>query len=329
MPAAAFFWIALNYGLASLIIQLLFCIARRLLSRGEIFMTVKECRLPYILVADDDSSEARAAANAAFQIARVQDLAIRGLYVADESLTLDTYASYQAELPLLPDSNDYGRQPTSRAELMRWFENQGTLALDQLQAAGKEAGVSVTTELLAGGVSELVLRKAAKARLLAIGRRGHEHKDAAESLGHNFRKIAHHVHVPMLVGGNKTPSLHRLLLAYNGRAHANDAHTWAVKLQRALSAEMIVLTIREDTDSSHDAVNLEEIQNRLAHSGLAACRFLTARGRPENEIAAVALANDVDLIILGRYRHSAVLEWLVGSTVDRLLRATSLPMLIA
>jgi nucleotide-binding universal stress UspA family protein len=92
---------------------------------------------------------------------------------------------------------------------------------------------------------------------------------------------------------------------------------------------MIVLTIREDTDSSHDAVNLEEIQNRLAHSGLAACRFLTARGRPENEIAAVALANDVDLIILGRYRHSAVLEWLVGSTVDRLLRATSLPMLIA
>ena len=292
-------------------------------------MKDKECELPYILVADDDSLEARAAAKTAFQIARVQDLPIRGLYVADESLMLDTYASYHAELPLLLDSDNYGREPTSRAELMRWFENQGTLALDRLQASGKEVGVSVTTELLAGGVSELVLRNAAKARLLAIGRRGHGHKEVADSLGHNFRKIAHHVHLPMLVGGKKTPSLHRLLLAYHGQAHANDALNWAIKLKRDLSAEVIVLAIREDTDSGNGAVSLEEIKNRLAHSDLAASRFLTGQGRPSNEIAAAAVANDVDLIILGRYRHSAVLEWLVGSTVDRLLRATSLPVLIA
>ena len=292
-------------------------------------MKDKECELPYILVADDDSLEARAAAKTAFQIARVQDLSIRGLYVADESLMLDTYASYHAELPLLLDSDNYGREPTSRAELMRWFENQGTLALDWLQAAGKEAGVSVITELLAGGVPELVLRDAAKARLLAIGRRGHRHKDASDSLGHNFRKIAHHVNLPILVGGKKTPSLHRLLLAYHGQAHANDALVYSALLQRDLSAEVIVLNVREDTDSSHGAVSLEEIKNRLAHSDLTAYRFLTGKGRPSNEIATVAAANDVDLIILGRYRHSAVLEWLVGSTVDRLLRATSLPVLIA
>jgi nucleotide-binding universal stress UspA family protein len=300
-----------------------------LFSKGKIFMTDKKCELPYILIANDDSSGARAAAKAAFQIARAQDLTIKGLYVADESLTLDTYASYQDELPLLPDSNDYGREPKSRAELMLWFENQGTLALDWLQAAGKEAGVPVTTELLAGGVSELVLRNAAKARLLAIGRRGHGHKDVSDSLGHNFRKIAHHVHLPMLVGGKERPSLHRLLLAYHGRAHANDALTWAEKLQRDLSAEVMVLAIREDTDSSHGAVGLKEIENQLSHSDLTAGRFLTGQGRPSNEIAAAAVANSVDLIIMGRYRHSAVVEWLVGSTVDRLLRATSLPVLIA
>lgn len=292
-------------------------------------MMDKENGLPHILIADDDSSAARAAAKAAFQIARVQDLATRGLYVADESLTLDTYASYQAELELLPDSNDYDREPKSRAELMSWFEYQGTLALDWLQAAGKEAGVSVTTQLLAGGVSELVLRNAAKARLLAIGRRGHHHRDDLESLGYNFSKIAHHAHLPILVGGEKTPSMKRLLLAYHGQAHAKDALTWTVNLQRDLSAEVIVLTVLEYTDSSHGTVRLEEIKNRLAHSGLTAYRFLTGQGRPANEIAGVAAANDVDLIILGRYRHSAVVKWLVGSTVDRLLRATPSPVLIA
>jgi nucleotide-binding universal stress UspA family protein len=75
-------------------------------------------------------------------------------------------------------------------------------------------------------------------------------------------------------------------------------------------------------------MSLEAIRAKLAQSGLNAYRFLTARGQPSSEIAATASANDVDLIILGRYRHSAMVEWMVGSTVDRLLRATSLPMLI-
>ena len=96
-----------------------------------------------------------------------------------------------------------------------------------------------------------------------------------------------------------------------------------------VSAEVMVLAIHEDTNSGHGAVNLEEIKNRLAHSDLAACRFLSGQGRPSNEIAVAAAANDVDLVILGRYRHSAVVEWMVGSTVDRLLRATSLPVFIA
>jgi nucleotide-binding universal stress UspA family protein len=293
-------------------------------------MTSTKCRLPYILVAEDHSLESRAAAHAALQIARNQDLTIEGLYVVDEVLALDTYANYHAELSVLSNgSNNGGREPTSRAELVSWFEKQGKVALNWLETAGMEAGVPVTTKLLAGGVSELVLRDAAQARLLAIGRRGYSHKDDPESLGHNFRKIAHHVHLPMLVGGKKTPSLHRLLLAYHGQAHANEALAWTAQLQRDLSAEVIVLNVCEETESCQGAVSLEEIEDRLAHSDLAAHRFLTGQGQPAAEIAATAAANDVDLIILGHYRHSALVEWLVGSTVDRLLRATSLPVLIA
>ncbi len=159
---------------------------------------------PYILVANDNSLEARAAANAALQIARNQNLAVRGLYVVEEVLALDTYANYRAELPL-PSivRNDRSRQPSSRAELMSWLEKQGEVALHWLESACTKAGVPVTTKLLAGGVSELVLRNTARARLLAIGRRGHGHKDDSESLGLHFRKIAHHAHLPMLLGGEK------------------------------------------------------------------------------------------------------------------------------
>lgn len=298
--------------------------------KEKLFMPETETGFPYILVANDNSLEARAAAKAALQIARNQNLAVRGLYVVEEVLALDTYANYRAELPL-PSivRNDRSRQPSSRAELMSWLEKQGEVALHWLETASSKAGVPLTTKLLAGGVSELVLRNAARARLLAIGRRGHGHKDDLKPLGHNFRKIAHHAHLPMLVGGKKTPSLHRILLAYHGQSYANEALAWTVKLQRDLSAEVIVLSVCEDTETGQGDLNIKEIEARLAHSDLAAYRFLTGQGRPAPEMASVATANDVDLIIVGRYRHSAPVEWLVGSTVDRLLRATPLPVLIA
>jgi len=293
-------------------------------------VTDAENRSPYILVAVDYSTEARAAAEAAIQIARNQNLAIRGLYVVDEGLALDTYANYHAELPLLSRAtNGDLREPTSRAELMSWFETQGNVALNWLQTACAEAGVPVTTSLLAGGVPEMVIREAAQAQMLALGRRGHRHRDDSKSLGHNFRKIAHQAHLPMLVGGLTTPSLHRLLLAYHGLAHADEALAWTARLQRGLAVEVIVLSVCEDTKSCLSGISLEEIKARLAQSHLDGCRFLTGQGRPSTAMAAFAAANDVDLIILGRYRHGALVEWLVGSTVDRLLRATSLPILIA
>jgi nucleotide-binding universal stress UspA family protein len=293
-------------------------------------MTATKNRSSYILVAEDHSLEARAAAGAAFQIAPNLNLTIRGLYVIDEGLALDTYANYHAELPDLSfTSNGNLREPTSRAELMSWLETQGKVALHWLETACTDAGVPLTTRLLAGGVSELVLRDAAQARLLAIGRRGHGHKNDSESLGHNFRKIAHHVHLPMLVGGRTTPSLHRLLLAYDGQAHADEAIAWTAQLQRALSAEVIVLTVCEDIESCEAGLSLAEIEDRLAQSDLETYRLLSGQGRPSVEMAAIAAANDVDLIILGRYRHSALVEWLAGSTVDRLLRTTALPVLIA
>ena len=285
---------------------------------------------PYILVADDYSAEARAAADAALQIARIQHLEIQGLYVVDEVLALDTYANYRAELPLLPrKANGELREPASRAELISWFETHGKVALNWLQAAGAEAGVPVTTNLLAGGIPEMVIRISSRAQLLALGRRGNSHQDKSKSLGHNFCKIANQVHLPMLIGGMTAHPLHRLLLAYHGLAHADEALVWTARLQQELSAEVIVLSVCQGARSCLSGISLEEIKGRLARSNLGAYRFLIGKGRAFSEIAAAAAANDVDLIVLGRYRHGALVEWLVGSTVDRLLRETSMPLLIA
>jgi nucleotide-binding universal stress UspA family protein len=272
-----------------------------------------------ILVAQDGSPVAQVTASAAIQIAQSLNSMVHGLYVVDETLILDSYADYHAEL----GSAD---EPSSRTELITRFEKQGDAALHRLEARCQAADVPVTTNLLAGGVPELVLEEATQARLLAIGRRGQGHADNPSHLGRNFRAIAHHVHCPILVGGDEQRPIQHLLLAYNDSENAQRALVWASILQRTLPAKVTVLAVQESADTSHQWVT--DMDTRVAQSGLAPYDFITRTGQPATEIAAAAEEDLVDLIVMGRYRHTAAVEWLLGSTVDRVLRDTSLCVLI-
>jgi nucleotide-binding universal stress UspA family protein len=273
-----------------------------------------------ILVAQDGSLAAQTAADVAIQIAQSQSLGIRGLYVVDEILVMDAYANYQAEL-------GSAELPTSRADLVAKFEERGDAALRWLEAGCHAVGVPVTVEIEFGGVPELVLQQAAQAQLLALGRRGHGHADDPSHLGHNFCAIAHHAHCPILVGGDVQQPIQHLLLAYNGSENAQRALVWASILQRTLPAKVTVLAVQESADTSHQWVT--DMDTRVAQTGLASYNFITRMGQPATEIAAAAEENLVGLIVVGRYRRTAAVEWLLGSTVDRVLRDTSLSVLIA
>jgi nucleotide-binding universal stress UspA family protein len=273
-----------------------------------------------LLVADDGSPAAQAAANVAIQIAQSRDLLVRGLYVVDEALILDTYADYRGELGGGPEIG-------SRDDLITWFKKQGESALRELEARCQAAQVAATTDLLFGGVPEMVLREAGQVQLLAMGRRGHGHTGDSGYLGSNFQAIAHHTLRPMLVGSDEERSVQRLLLAYNAGEHAPHALAWAILLQRTLSSDVVVLNVKE---GGHTSQNMSsKMVDDLDQGGLTNYRFLSREGQPAEEIVAAAAENNIDLIIMGRYRHAALIEWLVGSTLDRVLRHTPLPVLIA
>jgi nucleotide-binding universal stress UspA family protein len=278
-------------------------------------MTEIEREANEIVVAQDGSPAALAAAGIAIQIARSQDLSVHGLYIVDETLALDSYADYRRELH---DNGD----PTSRAELLTWFEEQGDVALQVLEDRCRAAGVPVNAELLAGGVPELVLRESEGARLLAIGRRGHGHEADPDHLGGSFRAIAHRAHLPLVIGGDEERTLQRLLLAYDGTGHARSALSWASLLQRTLPAEVVVVAVQENELPSTSEWLAE------ARAQLAGCQCLHRVGQPAGEILAAAEDTQADLIVMGHYRHAALLEWLMGSTVDRVLRGTQLPVLM-
>ncbi len=274
-----------------------------------------------VLVAQDSSPAAHVAARVAIQIALSQHLSIHGLYVVDVNLAMDPYADHQAEL-------DHSGERVSGSSAIDRFEKWGSAALTRLEELCQAAGVPVSVELEAGGVPELVLNEAKQARLLALGRRGHGHPDDPDHLGSNFRAIAHRAPCPVLAGGDFEADVKHLLLAYHVSEHAQDALAWASLLQRTLPATVDVLAVYEGHNEQQTDDWFEDIRARLEQSSLAKYQFLRRKGQPASEISAAADEREADLIVIGRHRHKGLVEWVAGSTMDRLLRDTGLPVLI-
>jgi nucleotide-binding universal stress UspA family protein len=284
-------------------------------------MNKKEEASSTILVAADGSPAAEAAAGVAIQVAAAQHLAIYGLYVLDEVLALDnTYADLRREVSTEGTI-------TSRSQLLGLLSAQGSMVLDSLQAHCQSSGIPATTETLFGGVPELVLQQAAGAALLAMGRRGHGHANDPDHLGRNFRAIARRVDRPILVGGDEMPTVHRLLMAYNGSRRAQNALDWVARLRDTLPAQVSVLSVQE-TEADPADKWLAEAHAQLARDTTEECWCLQRSGTPAAEIVAAAEEVEADLVVMGRYGHSAFIEWLTGSTVGQVLRHTRRPVLM-
>jgi nucleotide-binding universal stress UspA family protein len=271
-----------------------------------------------ILVAIDGSAPSRAAAQMGIQLAASQGLVVRGLYVVDEAMALDVYSEPEREL----DSSD---ESLSRAGVIGEFEAQGERALDWLTDHGQEAGVPVSTEILVGGVPELLSREAAGARLLTIGRRGHGHAGRAGHLGSTFHAVVHLAELPTLIGGDVERPLRRVLVAYDDGSRAREGLDWAARLGDSLSVEVTVLSVQDGGPEAAEKW-LHEAQDRLGRDRDA--RLLIASGRPGNAIVDTAQEQQSDLIIMGRSRHGSLLESILGSTVDRVLRESEVAVLM-
>ena len=274
-----------------------------------------------ILLAVDGSRPAKAAAYAATQLASALRWSIHALYVVDAVQVFEMYSNPNQELNKL--DGEISNEP-----LTTLFEEQGILALAEIDELCQEMNVPVTTEMIFGGVPETILESAKQFSLLALGRRGNHHEKEVHHLGSNFRKIAHHTRTPLLIGGGDNNPLKRqhILLAYDGSQPSHAALSWAEKLQR-MFADVMALSIGEKCEKDCDW--LKERQKEIAHSTLKRYEFDEEIGEPGKIIASVAASRHADLIVMGAYQHSQFLEWATHSILSSVIQDVKIPILAA
>lgn len=137
----------------------------------------------------------------------------------------------------------------------------------------------------------------------------------------------------------------KILCATDFSSCAEQAIDQAVRLARALGAELVLLHVaveaplfREGLAGSEEVRRVFAAQRDWARATLeeraAACRgagvptvALVVPGVPAQEILSAAETEAADLIVLGTHGRGGFARWLLGSVADRVVRSARCPVL--
>jgi nucleotide-binding universal stress UspA family protein len=130
---------------------------------------------------------------------------------------------------------------------------------------------------------------------------------------------------PVLAVPDFLSHLGRALLAYDGSRKADEALFVATYLSGQWDIPLVVVAVMETGRTTWDT--LARAQEYLETHGVQA-ELVKESGPVAEAILKMADEHESDLVIMGGYGHGPVLEVVLGSSVDQVLRASRRPMLI-
>ena len=272
-----------------------------------------------IVVALDGSPHADAALSHALRIARASGSVVRGIHVVDRAM-LDGVVV--ADL-----SGSVGFQPflNLSGELRDALVSAGGAILAAFESRASEAGVSFEPVLREGNVSEILREEASKSDLAAIGSRGANAEHRQDLVGRHADALSRRLPSPLLVAPAEYRDYRAPLVAWDGSAKSRRALVLAAELAALFELPIRVLTATDDEDEGDSLIAeaAEELRHRRVEvSGI-------RRAAHADEAIFEEIRAGADLIAMGAHGHGRVVELVLGSTTDRILRAASVPVLLA
>lgn len=188
------------------------------------------------------------------------------------------------------------------------------------QAAGVEGKLVIE----AGPVARTICQRARWTDLVIANLAHPPEAQPMRRLGSGFRLLIRRCSRPILAVP-QVSALSRALLAYDGSAKSREALYVATYLAGHWRIPLVVLTVLESQRTSSDTVL--DARTYLEDHEVGAT-YVEAEGPVANTILRTAAQQQCDCLILGGYGFSPVLEVMLGSAVDQLLRESQQPLLI-
>ena len=274
-----------------------------------------------ILVALDGSQHADSALEYAIWLARRLRARIIGLHVLD---IVSIEGSFLHDV-----SGSLGFEPylDFSSKMREALQERGRVLLDAFTARCEKEGTAYDTVLPMGIVANEICDHARTADLVVVGHRGVNEQFSTGLLGSTTESVTRKSPKPVLVTPLQFREITRPLLAYDGSQRASAALHAAAELTSALQLPLTVVHVGRD-DAGEGSRVLTEAQRYLQSYEVA----VTAKpltGPPHQRIVDMLRDGRFDLLFIGAYGHSRIIEMVLGSTTEYVLRNSGAPVFLA
>jgi nucleotide-binding universal stress UspA family protein len=208
-------------------------------------------------------------------------------------------------------------------ELREALEERATKILEASAAKVSAAGLQSEALRAIGLVDEELVRLADQAEAIVVGRRGELHGDPG-TIGAVTSHIIKRSPKPVFVAGDQASACQKPVVAYDGGETSTHALELAARYTEALGLPLAVVHVNDDATKG-DAL-LAKAAAFLSGRGAA---FETHRLPGDVARAVTKFLGEWggDLLVAGAHggRHHG---WTIGSHAEKLLKATTVPVII-
>lgn len=271
-----------------------------------------------ILVPQDGSSNSGIAADYAVWLSGRFGAELIGLHVVD---------IVSLEGPFFHDiSGSLGFEPflNFSAKMREALEAKGKTVLADFDEACSKKGAPHETLLASGIVASEICERANLADLVVIGKRGVNEQFEYGLLGSVTESVLRRSPRPVLIVPSHFREPKNPLLAYDGSPNASKAMHSAAEWVRTLNLPLTVVTASSRLE---DDGLLKEAEDYLKPYGIRA-RFKHLKDDPPVAIENFYKENGHDLLFMGTSHHSRLVEMVIGSTTEHVMRNVDGPFFL-
>jgi nucleotide-binding universal stress UspA family protein len=273
-----------------------------------------------ILVGIDTSEHSRNAQAYAFTLARKFGATLTGLHVVDiVSIEGSFFHDISGSLGLEP----YLDFSTKMRDVLT---TRGRAVLDEFTTVAAREGIAAETTLDMGIVANQICERARSADLVMIGHRGVNERFSTGLLGSTAESVARKCPRPLLISPNRFRDIARPVLAYDGSERASRAMRTAAEFASELKVPLTVVTVTRDVKLGERT--LGEARTYF-NNYTPKAEFKLLQGHANEEIVRFLKEHDADLLFIGAYGHSRIIEMVLGSTTEYVLRNAPCPVFLS
>ena len=272
-----------------------------------------------ILVALDGSQHADVALDYAMWLASRLRAKVVGVHVID---IVSIEGSFLHDV-----SGSLGFEPylDFSSKMREALHERGRALLDVFRTRCADRGVTCDTAMPLGVVANEICDLARTTDLVVLGHRGVNEQFSTGLLGGTTESVARKSPKPVLVCPATLREVTKPLLAYDGSQRASAAMHMAAEVTSALGLPLGVLHVARENNGG-EAV-LEEAKRYLAAYDINVT-YDVVTGPPHQRIVDVLRDRGYDLLFIGAYGHSRIIEMVLGSTTEYVLRNSSAPVFL-